>query len=91
MTARMRGQAGMGRRGCLRFFCAGLAFAGLAACGRKNQPEYPEGSTYPNTYPYVPPARAQGAPAPQPSAQAPADEPPEDRGLWLRPNTGYGR
>ncbi len=23
----------------------------LIACGRKNKPDFPEGSTYPNTYP----------------------------------------
>jgi predicted small lipoprotein YifL len=27
---------------------------GLAACGRKGMPEFPENTTYPNDYPHTP-------------------------------------
>ena len=42
----------------------GMALAGLSACGRKNQPQHPEGSEFPHQYPYVAPSGAAAAPPP---------------------------
>jgi predicted small lipoprotein YifL len=39
------------RRVLALLFLLALALPALAACGRKGQPEPPEGSTYPQQYP----------------------------------------
>jgi hypothetical protein len=65
----------MTRRRFLSTVCAGIAVAGLAACGRKNQPKYPEGSEFPHDYPYFPPEKREVKPkAPDAAGSEPADK-----------------
>lgn len=51
----------MTRRRFLSWITLGAATGALAACGRKAAPEWPEGRTYPQRYPYVPPAETKAA------------------------------
>ena len=60
----------MTRRRMLTTILGGLAFAGLSACGRKNQPKHPPGSEYPQHYPYFPPDKRYAKTPPPPEEQS---------------------
>lgn len=77
----------MTRRRCLCFVLAGLAAVGLSACGRRNQPEHPEGSNYPQDYPYAPPSAKANPTIPE--GAAPKGDSTDQ--LRLDPKTGYQR
>lgn len=70
----------MTRRQFLSTFFAGLALAGLSACGRKNQPKHPAGSEFPHDYPYVPPEKRTLKIQPQDQEE----QKPADRGQYLK-------
>lgn len=81
----------MTRRECLVLMrgiaVAAVAAGGLAACGRKNRPEPPEGADYPHQYPYVPPAeRTESPAAPAPKTEDKSDN--QDLFLKLAPEPG---
>mgnify|MGYP003655489821 CR=1 FL=1 len=73
----------MTRRQFLSTFLAGLAVAGLSACGRKNQPKHPSDSEFPHEYPYFPPEKR--GPMPAPPAENNAE--PTDRSQFLKLDT----
>lgn len=70
----------MTRRRMLTTILGGLAFAGLTACGRKNQPKHPPGSEYPQHYPYFPPDKRYAKQPPPPEEQTPE----RDDSLFLK-------
>tara|TARA_R110002072_G_C7524682_1_gene496615 strand:- start:84 stop:323 length:240 start_codon:yes stop_codon:yes gene_type:complete len=70
----------MTRRQLLSTIFAGLAVAGLSACGRKNQPKHPPGSEFPQDYPYFPPDKRGSAPVPPAEGEAE----PVDRSQFLK-------
>ncbi|PIW31048.1 MAG: hypothetical protein COW30_00605 [Rhodospirillales bacterium CG15_BIG_FIL_POST_REV_8_21_14_020_66_15] len=65
----------MTRRQFLSTVLAGLAVAGLSACGRKNQPRHPPDSEFPHDYPYFPPGmRTRQPPVPPEQTEEPVDK-----------------
>lgn len=70
----------MTRRQFFSTILAGLAVAGLSACGRKNQPKHPPGSEFPQDYPYFPPDKR----GPEPVRPSPDKDEPADKSNYLK-------